>query len=223
MEKYQQEFIEFLAESGALKFGQFTLKSGRLSPYFINAAVFNDGKLSAKLGYFFAKKITATLGEDYDILFGPAYKGIPLAVETSMALWKDFQINKPWAFDRKEEKAHGDKGMIVGKELKDDDRVIILDDVFTTGAAKEEVIEKIRAIAHVRFTAVFIAVDRQEKNPEGKNAIKEFEDKHEIPVHSVVTVRDAFAHLRNREIGGKTYVNEKLFADFEEYLQKYGI
>jgi orotate phosphoribosyltransferase len=220
LEKYQQEFVEFLAESGALQFGEFTLKSGRLSPYFINTAVFHDGKRCAQLGYFFARKITATLGEDFDVVFGPAYKGIPLAVATTLSLWKDFQINKPWAFDRKEEKKHGDKGHLVGHELRDNDRVILLDDVFTTGAAKEEAIEKIRGLARVRFLGVFITIDRQEKTPAGKSAIADFVERYQVPVHAIVTVGEAFDYLRGRAIRGRVYVDDAVYRRFEEYQRQ---
>lgn len=222
MEKYQQEFVEFMAESGALQFGQFTLKSGRLSPYFINTAVFHDGKRCAQLGYFFAKKITATLGEGFDVVFGPAYKGIPLAVATTLALWRDFQINKPWAFDRKEEKTHGDQGLLVGHEIKDNDRVILLDDVFTAGAAKEEAIEKIRGQAQVRFVGVFITIDRQEKTLAGKSAIADFVERYRIPVHTIVTVREAFDHLQGRTVNGKVYVDEASYQAFKEYQKQHG-
>ncbi len=223
MESYKKDFIEFLYSQGALQIGDFTLKSGRKSPYFFNAGIFNTGRASYELGKYFAHLLKNTLGEEYDVIFGPAYKGIPLAVSTSIATYKEFGATKGWVFNRKESKEHGDKGAYVGCQIKDGSRIVLVDDVFTTGGTKEEAIAQLRTIAKVEVKGVFIAVDRAEINADGKDAIKEFTAAFGVPVYSIVNVHDIFNHLHKRRIDGKIAVSGADYKNYLEYKEKYCI
>jgi orotate phosphoribosyltransferase len=223
MDKYKEDFIRFLLKTNALKFGEFTLKSGRKSPYFLNAGGFDTGETIGRLGTFYASKLKEEFGEDFDVLYGPAYKGISLAVTTAIALANKFGISKNYSFNRKEEKGHADKGIIVGAAIKDGDRVVILDDVFTTGETKEETIELLKQVANVKYTCVLIAVDRKEVGADGKSAIKEFEKKYSIPVISIVTVHEIVELLYNKNIDGKIYINDELKAKIDAYLKEFGV
>lgn len=232
-----EQFIEFLATSGAIKFGVFTLKSGRQSPFFISTGVLCDGLSSYELGKAYAAKINEKFGAggsgsaggrsksgagtDFDIIFGPAYKGIPLAVSVSIALQKEFGINKPWLFDRKEKKIHGDAGVFVGCELDKDSRVVLVDDVMTTGETKFEAIDKIKSYG-ANVVGIVIAVDRMEKGIR-LNAIEEFTNKCGVPVYPITNVKEIFDYLRNRSVGGKVYVNDSIYRSFIKYREKYGV
>lgn len=216
------EFIEFLAKSGAVKFGDFTLKSGRQSPYFISTGMLCDGATSYELGKYFARKINEVYGENgVDAIYGPAYKGIPLAVSVSIALHKELGVNKPWIFDRKEKKVYGDASAFVGASLDKDAKVIIVDDVFTTGETKMEAVDKIKSLG-CSVAGIVIAVDRMEKGIR-LNAIEEFTNKTGIPVHSVISIKDVFEYLKDRSIDEKVYVTEKIYGQFLEYRAKYGV
>lgn len=218
MQKYQEDFIDLAIFAGALKFGSFTLKSGRQSPYFFNSGVFYTGEFTAALANVFSELIARKLTpEKYDIVFAPAYKGIPLCVSVAMSLAKK-GINKPWCFNRKEEKGHGEAGVLVGSPVKDGDRIILLDDVFTTGGAKEEAMAQLSSIAKVSFPAVFILLDRQEKDNNGKNAIAEFEKKHKTKVHSVITAEEIFEHLK-----GTKHIPDAVLYDYKKYKKQYGV
>ncbi|MCX8174979.1 MAG: orotate phosphoribosyltransferase [Candidatus Micrarchaeota archaeon] len=218
MEKYQQDFLDLAIYAGALKFGSFTLKSGRVSPYFFSSGVFYTGEFTSALAGVFAELICRKLPpEKYDIVFAPAYKGIPLCVSVCMALAKK-GINKGWCFNRKEEKKHGDAGVFVGAPIKDGDRIILLDDVFTTGGAKEEAMAQLLSAAKVSFPAVFILLDRQEKDAEGKNAIAEFEKKHSTRVYSVITAQEIFEHLK-----GTKHISEDVLKAYRAYRKQYGV
>ncbi|MEM2137535.1 MAG: orotate phosphoribosyltransferase [Candidatus Anstonellaceae archaeon] len=223
MEKYQSDFIELAVFAGALKFGEFTLKSGRKSPYFFNSGVFYTGVTTRALASIFADFISHKLRPDrYDAIFGPAYKGIPLAVSVSMALaQKGFDL--PWCFNRKEAKGHGEAGVFVGAPITDGMSLIFLDDVFTTGGAKEEAIEQLSSVAKVKIAGVFILLDRQEKDAEGKNAIGAFEKKHGTKVHAVVTASEIFEYLSTHQIGGKTIITKEILAAYKDYKQQYGV
>lgn len=224
MQEEDIEFLEFCVRQGALKFGSFTLKSGRVSPYFFNAGAFSSGYATHMLSKFFARKIANTLQpQSYDVVFGPAYKGIPLAVGTCSALYFEHQIGKEWCFNRKEAKLHGDAGVFVGAKIVDGLGVVMLDDVFTTGGAKEEAIAQLSSVAKVRLVGVFIMLNRQEKNEHGEDAIAAFERKHGTKVHSLASASGMFEALRGRKINGGVPVDEKVYAQFVEYKKKYGV
>ena len=223
MQKYQQDFIELAVFAGALKFGNFTLKSGRQSPYFFNSGLFYTGELSRALARTFAQAISRSMKPgSYDAIFAPAYKGIPLAVSVSMSL-ADFGVNKPWCFNRKEAKSHGDAGMFVGAPIKDGMRLLMLDDVFTTGGAKEEAIAQLSSAAKVSIAGVFILLDRQEKDKEGNNAIAAFEAKHKTKVHAIATADEVFEHLSKNKVNGTLHVTPEMLAQYREYKKKFGV
>ena len=223
MQKYQQDFIELAVFAGALRFGNFTLKSGRQSPYFFNSGLFCTGELSRALARAFAQAINRSIKPDkYDSVFAPAYKGIPLAVSVSMSL-TEFGVNKPWCFNRKEAKDHGDAGMFVGAPIRDGTRLIMLDDVFTTGGAKEEAIAQLTSAAKVSIAGVFILLDRQEKDKEGNNAIAAFEAKHKTKVHALATADEVFEHLSRNKVNGTLHVTPEILSQYKAYKKKYGV
>lgn len=194
MHDYQREFIEFAIEQNVLKFGQFTLKSGRISPYFFNAGLFNNGKALAKLGQCYAAALQNS-GIPYDVLFGPAYKGIPLAATTAVALATQHNVDTPYAFNRKEAKDHGEGGTIVGAALTG--RIMIIDDVITAGTAIREVMSIIEQ-AGAKPAGVLIALNRQERGQGELSAIQEVERDFGIPVVSIVNLNQVLAYLEER-------------------------
>lgn len=213
MESYQQAFIEFAIKHNVLRFGEFTLKSGRISPYFFNAGLFNTGQALAQLGKFYAAALTSA-NVDCDVIFGPAYKGIPLAASTAVALANDFDRDLPFAFNRKEAKDHGEGGTIVGAPLKG--KVLIIDDVITAGTAIREVMSIIKA-AGAEPAGVLIALDRQEKGKGELSAIQEVEKDFGIPVLSIVNQLQVLDFVkRDEEL--MRYANT-----IESYRQRYGI
>jgi len=223
MQKFQSDFIELALFAGALKFGSFTLKSGRVSPYYFNSGVFYTGEYTRALANVFAHLIARSLPPyKYDTVFGPAYKGIPLAVSVSMALAAK-GIDKPWCFNRKEAKDHGDKGVFVGAPVEDGQRLILLDDVFTTGGAKDEAILQLKSVAKIEIPAVFILLDRQEKGEGGQNAIAEFEKRHNTRVFSVVNSDEIFSHLSVNKVGGKLHVTDKELLAYKGYRKEHGV
>ena len=194
MKDYQHEFIDFAIRAGVLRFGEFTLKSGRTSPYFFNAGLFNTGEHLARLGRFYAQAITES-GIGFDVLFGPAYKGIPLAAAASIALADHHGCNVPWCFNRKEAKDHGEGGNLVGAGL--DGRILVIDDVITAGTAIRESVDIIRA-AGATLSGVVIALDRQERGTGQQSAIQEVELAYGITVASIITLSDLLDYLRGQ-------------------------
>ncbi|WP_273151861.1 orotate phosphoribosyltransferase [Methylophaga thiooxydans] len=195
MKTYQKEFIEFALETGVLRFGSFTLKSGRQSPYFFNSGLFNSGASLAKLGRFYAQTIAESEVE-FDVLFGPAYKGIPLASTTVVALADQQQHDVPYVFNRKEKKDHGEGGQLVGAELKG--KVLIIDDVISAGTSVRESVDIIRA-AGAEPAGVIIALDRQERGQGELSAIQEVQAEHNIPVLSIISLNDLLGYLQNSD------------------------
>ena len=202
---------KFLVKAGALKFGDFTLKSGRKSPYFVNTGIICEGKEFLELCGFIASKIEEMGG--CDVVYGPAYKGIPLAVGVAIALSKKGR-KVYWLFNRKEEKAHGDRGMFVGHLPAPGESVVLVDDVFTTGGTKYENVDLLKSIG-VKLTAVVVAVDREERGENG-SAVKEFEGKTGVPVKAVASTSEIFEELRGKE------VSEEIYARFLKYRDEYG-
>ena len=218
---YKTEFIEFMVRSGVLRFGDFTTKSGRKSPYFVNTGNYKTGAQMSRLGKYYAECLKENVGEDFDVLFGPAYKGIPLVVTTACALFGEYGIDKPFCFNRKEVKDHGEGGNMVGAKLSDGDRVVIIEDVITAGTAVRETLPQLKAAADVRVEHMIISVDRMERGQSGTTAIKEIGAEFGIKVHPIVTVRDIIDHMYNREIDGQVLLNDEMRERMEKYLDAY--
>lgn len=221
MESYKREFIEFMVESNALTFGEFITKSGRKTPYFINTGNYKTGKQAKQLGEFYAKAIKEQIKGDIDVLFGPAYKGIPLAVATSIALETNYQQDINYCFNRKEEKDHGEGGNLVGHKLQDGDKVLIIEDVITSGASIRECLPQIQAAANVQIAGEIISVDRMERGLENKTAIEQIYDDYGFKVYSIVNVREIIEVLYNKPINGKIYIDDNIKEQMEAYLEKY--
>ncbi|MBE6022343.1 MAG: orotate phosphoribosyltransferase [Cellulosilyticum sp.] len=221
MEQYKKEFIEFMVRSGVLTFGDFTTKSGRKTPYFVNTGNYKTGAQAAKLGEFYAKAIKEHIKEDVDVLFGPAYKGIPLAVATSMALATQHDTDVNYCFNRKEEKDHGEGGKMVGYKLKDGDNVLITEDVITSGASIRECLPQIMAAAKVNIIGEIISVDRMERGLENKTAIEQIYDDYGFKVYPIVNVKEVIEALHNNPVDGKVYIDDEMKAKMEAYLEEY--
>lgn len=214
---YKESFIKFMADCGVLKFGEFTLKSGRVAPYFINCGNYKTGAQLAKLGEYYAECINEH-GLKPQTLFGPAYKGIPLSVAASVALYNKFGMDCNYCFDRKEAKDHGEGGMFVGKALEDGEKVVIIEDVMTSGKALREVLPKLKGAANIDIEGMIITVDRCEKGLEtSKSAVQEVYDEFGINVYSIVTINDIIAALENGIVAGAEYVQK-----MKEYRTAYG-
>jgi len=213
MKDYQHDFIDFAIQAGVLRFGEFTLKSGRVSPYFFNAGLFNTGEHLARLGRCYAQAIVDS-GIEFDVLFGPAYKGIPLAAAASIALADQHGRNVPWCFNRKETKGHGEGGMLVGAALSG--RVLVIDDVITAGTAIRASVDIIRA-AGATLAGVVIALDRQERGRDARSAIQEIEDALGVPVACIVRLEHLLEYLAARSDSGGDV------ARIEAYRSQYGV
>ncbi len=213
MQDYQREFLDFALDLGVLRFGQFTLKSGRVSPYFFNAGLFNTGAALARLGRFYAQTIVDA-GIQFDVLYGPAYKGIPLAAVTAAALYDRHGRDVPYAFNRKEAKGHGEGGRIVGHPLQGD--VLIIDDVITAGTAIRESMDIIQAEG-ARPAGVVIALDRQERGKGERSAIQEVEADYDMPVAAIVRLADLVEFIRQRGDAAEH------LASIEAYRREYGV
>ena len=216
MESYKQEFIEFMVDSDVLKFGEFTLKSGRKSPFFMNAGGYVTGSQLKKLGEYYAKAIHDTYGDDFDVLFGPAYKGIPLAVVTAIAYSELYG---------KEEKDHGaDKGSFLGSKFKDGDRVIMIEDVTTSGKSMEETVPKVKQAADVEIVGLIVSLNRMEVGKGGeKCALDEVKDLYGFDTAAIVTMEEVVEHLYNKPYNGKVVIDDTLKAAIDTYYETYGV
>ena len=204
---YKQEFIRFMVKSGVLRFGEFTLKSGRIAPYFINTGNYKTGKQLAKLGKYYASCIQENKLQA-DTLIGPAYKGIPLSVATAIALYNDYEKEVNYSFDRKEAKDHGEGGLFVGKQLVDGEKVIIIEDVMTSGKALREILPKLQASANVEVVGMVISVDRKEKGlTSDLSAVAEVKKEFGIDVYSVVTIDDIISAIEDGVVDGKEHLS----------------
>jgi len=218
---YKQEFITFMVRAGVLTFGDFTTKSGRKTPYFINTGNYRTGSQISALGDYYAACIEQS-GESFDLLFGPAYKGIPLAVAAASSLFRQSGRDMPFCFNRKEAKDHGEGGSLIGHKPKAGERVAIIEDVVTAGTAVRETVELFKQIADVRLTALFVSVDRMERGTGDKTTIQELEDTLCLRVYPIVTVREIIDFLHGREIDGKLLITDEIRASMEAYLACYG-
>ena len=218
---YKKEFIEFMVRSGVLTFGDFTTKSGRKTPYFVNTGNYKTGYQAAKLGEFYAKCIQENIKEDVNALFGPAYKGIPLSVATAIALNNEHNKDVNYCFNRKEAKDHGEGGTMVGYKLQDGDKVLIIEDVITAGTAIRECFPILKAAANVELAGLIISVDRMERGQSNRTAIQEIEEEFGIKTYSIVTVREIIETLHNVEIDGKVVIDDEMRARMEAYLAEY--
>ena len=224
MEQYKQEFIEFMVESDVLKFGEFTLKSGRKSPFFMNAGAYVTGSQLKRLGQYYAKAIHEKYGDDFDVLFGPAYKGIPISVVTAVAFSKLYGKEVRYCSDRKEEKDHGaDKGSFLGSSLKDGDRVVMIEDVTTSGKSMEETVPKVKGAADVEIVGLMVSLDRMEVGKGGvKCALDEVHDLYGFETNAIVTMKEVIEHLYNKEYKGKVIIDDTLKAAIDAYYEQYG-
>lgn len=223
MEQYKQEFIEFMVDSNVLKFGDFTLKSGRKSPFFMNAGSYVTGTQLRKLGQYYAKAIHDNYGDDFDVLFGPAYKGIPLSVATTMAFSELYGKEIKYCSNRKEEKDHGDAGILLGSPIKDGDRVVIIEDVTTSGKSIEETFPIIQAQGDVKILGLMVSLNRMEKGKGEKSALEEIKEKYGFDANAIVSMADVIEHLYNRPYNGKVYIDDMLKASIDEYYAQYGV
>lgn len=224
MEQYKQEFIEFMVDSRVLKFGDFTLKSGRKSPFFMNAGAYVTGTQLRKLGEYYAKAIHDNFGDDFDVLFGPAYKGIPLSVATTMAYSELYGKDIRYCSNRKEIKDHGDVGILLGSSIKDGDRVVIIEDVTTSGKSIEETFPIIKAQGNVEIKGLMVSLNRMEKGLGGKvSALAEIKEKYGIEARAIVTMQEVIEHLYNRPYQGQIYIDDTLKAAIDKYYETYGV
>ena len=224
MEQYKQEFIEFMVESDVLKFGEFTLKSGRKSPFFMNAGAYVTGSQLMRLGEYYARAIHETYGDDFDVLFGPAYKGIPISVVTAVAFHNLYGKEVRYCSDRKEEKDHGaDKGSFLGSKLKDGDRVVMIEDVTTSGKSMEETVPKVRGAADVTIVGLMVSLNRMEKRLGGeKSALEEIREKYGFETNAIVTMEEVVEHLYNRTCQGRVVIDDTIKAAIDDYYKQYG-
>ena len=225
MEAYKQEFIEFMVDCGVLKFGDFTLKSGRKSPFFMNAGAYVTGSQLKKLGEYYAKAIHSTYGDDFDVLFGPAYKGIPISVVTAIAYSELYGKEIRYCSDRKEEKDHGaDKGSFLGSKLVDGDRVVMIEDVTTSGKSMEETVPKVKGAADVEIVGLMVSLNRMEVGLGGeKSALDEIKENYGFDANAIVTMDDVVECLYNKEVNGKVVINDEIKNAIDAYYAEYGV
>lgn len=222
MEKYKQEFIEFMVESQVLKFGEFTLKSGRKSPFFMNAGAYVTGSQLRKLGAYYAQAIHDNYGTDFDVLFGPAYKGIPLSVATTMAFSELYGRDIRYCSNRKEVKDHGDVGILLGSDLNDGDRVVIIEDVTTSGKSIEETFPILKEQANVDVVGLMVSLNRQERGRTQKNALAEIREVYGIETGAIVTMEEVVEHLYNRKYNGRVLIDDAMKEAIDTYYAQYG-
>lgn len=223
MEAYKKEFIEFMVESEVLKFGDFTLKSGRKSPFFMNAGAYVTGSQLSRLGEYYAKAIHNHYGTDFDVLFGPAYKGIPLSVATTIAFSRLYGKEIRYCSNRKEVKDHGDTGILLGSKIKDGDRVVIIEDVTTSGKSIQETFPIIQAQGDVTILGLMVSLNRMEKGLEtDKCALDEIQEKYGFPANAIVSMADVVECLYNRPCGGRLIIDDKMKEAIDKYYEQYG-
>lgn len=220
---YKQKFIELMIDSNVLQFGNFVTKSGRETPYFINTGNYRTGRQIAELGDYYAACFMNSAKDSAEVLFGPAYKGIPLVAATAISLYRNYGVDIPYSFNRKEQKDHGEGGTIIGHKPQSGERVAIIEDVITAGTSVRESIDILRQFDGVRVTSLIISVDRMERGAGGKTAYQELEEEFGIRTYPIVTIREIVESLHNREIGGKVLIDDAARGRIEKYLETYGV
>ena len=224
MEQYKEEFIEFMVESNVLKFGDFTLKSGRKSPFFMNAGAYVTGSQLRRLGQYYAKAIHDHYGDDFDVLFGPAYKGIPLSVATTIAFSELYGKEIRYCSNRKEIKDHGDTGILLGSKIKDGDRIVIIEDVTTSGKSIEETFPIIQAQGKVEILGLMVSLNRMERGKGDKmTALDEIRETYGFKTGAIVTMEDVLEKLYNKECQGKIIIDDAMKASIDAYYEQYGV
>lgn len=222
MEQYKKEFIEFMVDCQVLKFGDFVTKSGRRTPFFVNTGFYRTGAQLRKLGEYYAKAIHDRFGVDFDVLFGPAYKGIPLTVAATMAISELYDADIRYCSNRKEVKDHGDKGILLGSPILDGDKVVIIEDVTTAGTSIQETLPIIRAQGDVETLGLVVSVDRMERGQGEKSALQEIEEKYGLKTTAIVTMAEVVEHLYNKEYKGKIIIDDTTKAAIDRYYEQYG-
>ena len=222
MERYKEEFIEFMVDCDVLKFGDFVTKSGRKTPFFVNTGFYRTGTQLRKLGGYYAKAIHDKFGLDFDVLFGPAYKGIPLSVAAAIAISENYDKDIKYCSNRKEIKDHGDKGILLGSPLSSGDRVLLIEDVTTAGTSIGETLPILQAQGDVQVCGLVASVDRMERGKGEKSALAEISETYGFPTAAIVTMAEVVEHLHNRPYNGKVYIDDTLKAAIDAYYAQYG-
>lgn len=223
MEQYKQEFIEFMVDCEVLKFGDFVTKSGRKTPFFVNTGFYRTGTQLRRLGEYYAKAIKDKFGFEFDVLFGPAYKGIPLTVAATTAISELYGEDIRYCSNRKEIKDHGDKGILLGSPIKDGDKVVIIEDVTTAGTSIQETLPIIQAQGAVDVLGLVVSVDRMERGQGEKSALQEIEEKYGLKTTAIVTMAEVVEHLHNREYKGRVIIDDAMKAAIDAYYVQYGV
>jgi orotate phosphoribosyltransferase len=223
MEDYKKEFIEFMLDSGVLRFGDFTLKSGRKSPFFMNAGLYVTGTQLMRLGEYYAKAIHDRYGDDFDVVFGPAYKGIPISVATAIAYAKLYGREVRYCSNRKEIKDHGDVGILLGSPLKDGDRVVVVEDVTTSGKSMEETLPIIKAAADVTLVGLMVSLNRCERGKGDKGALDEIRELYGMETAAIVSMKEVIEYLDGREVNGTVLIDDAMRAKLDAYYAEYGV
>lgn len=222
MEQYKEEFITFMVEANVLKFGDFTLKSGRKSPFFMNAGAYVTGAQLARLGQYYAKAIYDKYGTDFDVLFGPAYKGIPLSVATTIAFHELYGKEIRYCSNRKEVKDHGDTGILLGSRINDGDRVVIIEDVTTSGKSIEETYPIVKAQGDVEIIGLMVSLNRMEKGKTDRCALDEIKDLYGMETGAIVTMEEVIEYLYNKPCQGKVIIDDEMKQRIDCYYEEYG-
>ena len=222
MEQYKKEFIEFMIDCNVLKFGDFVTKSGRKTPFFVNTGFYRTGSQLKRLGEYYAQAIHDHFGFDFDVLFGPAYKGIPLSVAATIAISEKYDKDIRYCSNRKEVKDHGDKGILLGSPIQDGDKVIIIEDVTTAGTSIQETLPIVKAQGDVDVLGLVVSVDRMERGQGEKSALMEIEENYGLKTTAIVTMAEVVEHLYNKEYKGKVIIDDTLKAAIDAYYSQYG-
>ena len=223
MEQYKKEFIEFMIDCNVLKFGDFVTKSGRKTPFFVNTGFYRTGAQLKRLGGYYAQAIKDKFGLDFDVLFGPAYKGIPLSVATTMEISDKFGADIKYCSNRKEVKDHGDTGILLGSPIADGDKVVIIEDVTTAGTSIEETLPIVKAQGDVSVLGLVVSVDRMERGKGEKSALAEIQEKYGLQTTAIVTMAEVIEHLYNKEYKGKIIIDDTIKAAIDAYYDQYGV